>query len=157
MKAVKLCRWQAVSVVLAVDDHRLLEDPRDRRDLQRLARLDAHPKARITLVVAGEPREEEDHSLFDAQTCDWSIVVRLAPLTRTEAANYLVAKLAKVGRIEPTFTPKAITLIHGISRGIPRGIDRIASSALRLAAARQLEMVAPDVVEAVALECVGAE
>jgi MSHA biogenesis protein MshM len=74
-------------------------------------------------------------------------------LTRSDAENYLTAKLASAGRDEPTFTPRAIHRLHLISAGNPRGLDRLASLALMAGALRKLEIVTPEIIDGVALEC----
>ena len=86
----------------------------------------------------------------------WGLAIRLQPLTRSEAERFLTAKLAAAGRDEPAFTPRAITRLHALSAGVPRGLDRLASLALMAGAVRRLEMIPAEVVEGVARECVGA-
>ena len=81
-------------------------------------------------------------------------MIRLAPLTRSEAAEYLARKLSAAGRSEATFTPRAITRLHLLSQGVPRGLDRLATLALMAGAMRGLEVIGPEVVEGVAAECV---
>ena len=148
--AAKLCRFQGLAVVLAVDDSHALDDPADRQDLGRLAHLDPHPAARLTVILAG--RED----LGAEPSSPWGLLFRLAPLSRGEAAAYLDAKLAAVGRLGATFTPRAVALLHATSGGNPRGLDRLASLALMAGALRGLEVVGPDVIEGVSRECVGA-
>ena len=147
--AVRLCRWQRLQVVLAVDDCQVLVDATDRLDLERLVHLDPHPEARLTVVqVFRTPADGEP-----ASATPWELVIRLPALTRSEAERYLAAKLAAVGRDEPTFTPRALSRLHQRSEGIPRGLDRLASLALMAGASRGLEIITPDVVDGVAQEC----
>lgn len=147
-ETLALCRNQGAGVVLAVDDAHVFEDQGDRLDLQRLSRLDSHPKAKVATILAETTFQAEGFrpNEFEAD-CD--AVVRLVPLTRTEATDYLFAKLQSAGRGEAIFTPKAITLIHGNAQGVPGAIDRIASAALRAAAGRRFEMVNAEIVESV--------
>lgn len=145
--AARLCRLQRLAVVLVVDDARGLTSPADRLDLERLAHLDPHPEARVTLIQVD--RDADNETAFDP----WTLAVRLAPLTRAETSGYLIAKLTTAGRDQPTFTPKAATLLHALTSGIPRSIDRLASLALIAGEARGLEMITPDVIEGAAHEC----
>ncbi|MBX6314172.1 MAG: type II secretory pathway protein ExeA [Isosphaeraceae bacterium] len=147
--AARLCRLQGQAIVLAVDDDQGLNRPEDRLDLDRLVHLDPHPEARVSVLRVGRLSEEEPSD-------PWELVIRLLPLTRSEAEQYLSAKLAAAGRDEPTFTPRALTRLHALSGGVPRGLDRLASLALMAGAARGLEIIPPEVVEAAALECAGA-
>ncbi len=153
VEAARLCRWQGLQVVLVIDDCQRLISAADRMDLDRLDELDPDPSARLTVLRIGRPIEPVDLDTDRAHpTQDWSLAVRLDPLTRSETATYLETKLAAAGRSEPTFTPRAITRLHAASAGIPRGIDRIAGLALLGSAFRRLEMVSPDVVEEAASE-----
>ena len=146
--AVRLCRAQGLGVVLAIDDCQDLTETVDRRDLERLVHLDPHPKARLTIVEVG--RDDPDGA------DPWGLAIRLEPLTRGEAADYLATKLAAAGRSEPTFTPRAITRWHALAGGVPRGLERLAALALIAGAVRGLEIITPEVVEGVAAECRGA-
>jgi type II secretory pathway predicted ATPase ExeA len=149
--AVRLGRPQGLHVVLAVDDCQHLSTPADRLDLERLAHLDPHPTARVTVVRVG--RDPEPGAGPDAPA--WGLAIRLRPLTRSDAERFVTTKLAAAGRDEPAFTPRAITRLHALSAGIPRGLDRLASLALMAGAMRRLEVIPPEVIEGVALECWG--
>jgi type II secretory pathway predicted ATPase ExeA len=153
-EAARLCRWQGLHVVLVIDDCQGLVEPTDRMDLERIEELDPDPSTRLTVLRVGRP-PDLDHSNWDRPAIpgDWSLSVRLEPLTRSETATYVASKLEAAGRAEPTFTPRAITRLHLATAGIPRGIDRISGLALLAAAFRGLEMVPPDVVDEAACEC----
>ena len=150
--AARLCRLQGLAVVLAVDDLRGLVAPADRLDLDRLAHVDPHPEARVT-VLRCERTPVESAPGSGAPAESWALAVPVPPLTRTEAGRYLAAKLAAAGREAPTFTLRAVTRLHALTGGVPRGLDRLAALALAAGAVGGLEVVTPDVVAAVAAEC----
>ena len=152
-EAVRLCRWQGIHVVLVVDDCHWLTAPGDRMDLDRLDQIDPDPSARLTVLRLGRPLEIEGNGL-DRMTPggDWSLSIRLDPLTRSETATYLESKLEAAGRSEPTFTPRAIARIHAASGGVPLGVERVASLALMASAIRGLEMVSPELIDEAARE-----
>ncbi len=151
--AARLCRWQGIHVVVAVDDSQALGSPADRLDLERLDHLDPDPAARLTVLRVGRPAPLDESG---SEPDDWGLAIRLAPLTRSEASGYLAAKLEAAGRPDPTFTPKAVTRLHALAGGVPRGLDRLAGLALMAGAVRGLEIVSPEVVEAAARECLAA-
>jgi type II secretory pathway predicted ATPase ExeA len=144
-EAARLCRWQGLHLLLVVDDCQGLTTSSDLMDLQRLDELDPDPSTRLTVLRLSRPSELADS--------DWSLSVRLDPLTRSETATYVTTKLEAAGRSDPTFTPRAIARLQAASAGIPRGIDRLASLALIASACRGLEMVSPDVIDEAAAEC----
>ncbi len=154
VEAARLCRWQGIQVVLAVDDCRALATPADRVDLERLEGLDPDPAARLTVIRLGRPELGPED---EPTRADWGLLIRLDPLTRSESASYVEAKLGAAGRPEATFTPRALTRLHALSGGVPRGLDRIAGLALMAGAVRGLEVVPPEVVDAAARECLAPE
>ncbi len=152
VNAARLCRWQGVQVVLAIDDCHAIESGAGRIDLDRLDHLDPDPSARLTLLRVGRPSDLTEE-LADGNR--WELSARLEPLTRSETANYLTRKLDSAGRFEPTFTPRALTRLHLLSGGVSRGLDRLATLSLMASAIKGLEMVPPDVVDDASRECLG--
>jgi MSHA biogenesis protein MshM len=150
--AVRLLRLQGLGAVFAIDDAHRLADPSARGELDRLLHIDPHPEARFTVLLAGR-EGGEGTPVSDP----WSLAARLSPLTRSEAASFVTEKLRAAGRDEPTFTPRAITRLHAVSSGVPRGLDRLASLALMAGAVQRLEIIPPDVVEGVATECLATD
>jgi type II secretory pathway predicted ATPase ExeA len=146
--AVRLCRWQRLQVVLAIDDAQDLVAPTDRLDLDRLVQLDPHPEARLTVLLAFRTSGVDE----EVRT-PWDLAIRLPALARGDAERYVTSKLAAAGRDDPTFTPRALHRLHAASAGVPRGLDRLASLALMAGAVRGLEIVTPEVVEGVTHEC----
>lgn len=154
--AVRLARWQDFQTVLVVEDAQFLVDEADRRDLQRLTHLDPHQSGRLTVVLSFLERDDPwriDDVPGAENPPSWELVIGLPALTRTETARYVREKLASAGRDEAAFTPRALSALHELSGGVPRGIDRLGSLALMAAAVRRLEMVTPDVLHGVAHEC----
>jgi MSHA biogenesis protein MshM len=145
--AVRLCSLQGQPVVLAIDDCHYLTEIDDQLDLSRLVHVCVG--AKLTVIQVGREVDADDTTPLG-----WELAVRLPPLTRNEAEFYVLTKLAAAGRRAPTFTTHALTRVHALSRGVPRGIDRIASLCLIVGASKGLDVISPDVVEGAALECV---
>ncbi len=145
--AARVLRFQKKTLIILIDDsdHLAIEQ---RPMLSRLTHLDSHPDSNICVLDAApdEPR-------FLGEP--WSLSIRLRPLTRSETARYLADKIAIAGRSQPVFTDRAITRLHALSSGVPRGLDRLAALALLVGAARGLEILPPEVIDGVAGECIG--
>lgn len=149
-EALRLCRWQRLHVVLAIDDCQDLGDDSDRVDLRRLAHADPHPSARLSILqVFREPDDIEESWVADP----WELSIALPALLRSECERYVTAKLEAAGRPEPTFTPRAFHRLHALSEGVPRTLDRLADLALMAGAARGLEIIPAELVEGVSVEC----
>ncbi len=147
-QAVRLERMLKAQVVFAIDDIDYLSEPVDLQDIARLPHLDPHPSTRLTVVYACRPTD--DLPIMGS----WDLAIRLLPLTYSETEHYVRAKLAGAGRVDETFTPRAITRLHALAGGVPRGIDRLSALALMAGALRGLEMITLEVIEGVARECV---
>jgi type II secretory pathway predicted ATPase ExeA len=143
-RAARVCALQGRRVVLAVDGCEAF-DSASRSDLERLARI-----AGATAILAW--RDDPDDEA-PAKPGPWTLAIGLAPLTFSEAQEFLTGKLAAAGCGDALFTRRAAVRLHAASRGVPRGLARLASTAMAAAAARGLEAVSSEVVEGVSGEC----
>lgn len=138
-------RMQQVATVMLVDDAGQA-GPDLMTQFVRLARLDATPTARWTMVLAAE----------SAQAARWSETLRnvvdlrieLAAWTSEDTVGYLQTALVEAGRMEPVFEDSALRALHEFSGGVPRQVARLADYALLAGAAAKLETVSAAIVEA---------
>ena len=148
-RALRVAVLEGFQVIVAIDDCEDRLDPGIRHDLEALGHLGLGDESGLSVIrVARTPCDPQP----DPSEA-WTLAIRLHRLTRSEVAVYLAAKLAAAGCAEPVFTPRAVTRLHGRSGGVPRGIERLATLSLMAAAARGLEVIAPDLVDGVAAEC----
>ena len=131
--ACRLCRAQGIGVLLAIDDAEGL-DAEGRRDLDRLSHLDAAPGT--TVVRVGR------------RPSDAPSTITLPRLTRSEADDYLDAKLRAAGRSSRAFTPRAVARLHAAAVGVPRALDRLASRSLCEGRDRGVDVIGPELVDA---------
>jgi hypothetical protein len=139
--AVRVCRFQESSVVLAIDgqSESLPSDDQLEKDIDRLAHLGPDPRFRLTVVrvSCSAPRAARAAA----------VPIQLRPLSRIEAAEYLDSKLRRSGREQPAFAPRAATRLHALARGVPRVLDLLASISLQVAAARKLDVVPHELID----------
>jgi MSHA biogenesis protein MshM len=148
-RAVRVASLQGYHVVMAVDDCDDSVDAATRRDLDSLTHLGSTASTGLTIIQL----ERTDGGGQPVASGAWLLTAGLDALTRSQAERYLTAKLERAGSSERMFTPRAITRLHAISLGIPRGLERLASRCLMTGAGRGLEVINPDLVDAVAGEC----
>jgi general secretion pathway protein A len=80
-----------------------------------------------------------------------SLIIQIKPLSRQEVATYIARRLQVAGYSGPAlFTPEAVGLIAGQSKGIPRIVNNYCFNALSIACATQKNEVSADMVLEVA-------
>lgn len=146
-RAARVRALQGQRVVFAIDGAENLLDESVWPDVERLTLIDGGDDAPPALLLTARGDDAFGSPL------PWSLSIRLAPLTRSETALYLAAKLKDAGGSEHLFTPRAIVRLHAAARGAPRGLDRLASLSLTAAASRGLEVVSSEVVDRAVQEC----
>jgi type II secretory pathway predicted ATPase ExeA len=149
VRSLRVASLEGFHVILAIDDEGEDSASTIVRNLVVTARAGCEYEARLTIIRVGRPISEPRFEPEDG----WPLAIRLQRLTRSQVEQYLVAKLTAAGSSERVFTPRAVTRLHGLSAGIPRGLEQLAGMSLMAGAVRGLEVIPPDVVDGVAREC----
>jgi type II secretory pathway predicted ATPase ExeA len=77
----------------------------------------------------------------------------IEPTTAEDTAEYLRYRLKLAGTDKEIFTSDAVTVLHEAALGALRDLDRVATTALRIATRRKRKLVERDVVtDAIALD-----
>ncbi len=147
-RSIRATAFGKTHIVLAIDDCHQLTTQTVRSDLDHLIRLGNDAPADLTIIQIARPHPDHPPDLDDS----WALSVRLDRLTHSEAEFYLGTKFESAGCKDRIFTPRAITRLHALSEGVPRGIERIATLSLMAAANRGLEAVTPDIVDGVSTQ-----
>jgi len=130
--------------LLVLDEAHLMPDD-TLEDLRLLTIADFDRKSPFGLVIAGHPSlddrlAEPTHHALDQRI---TTIARLAPLSLDETRDYVKLRLDASGaRGQPTFEDDAISALFELSTGVPRRLNRIASSAMIVAASRRKNIVA---------------
>jgi type II secretory pathway predicted ATPase ExeA len=92
--------------------------------------MDSHSPFACLLV--GQPTLRRRIKLGTFAALDQRITLRyaMAGMTGEETAGYLAHHLKLAGRADPLFSDDAATLIHQVSRGLPRAVNNLAIQAL---------------------------
>jgi len=147
-RGIRLASLEGDQVVVIIDDCDPEVDTTVRRDLDSLAQLGSTTTSGLTIIQL----ERTDGEAQPVRCGVWSPTVGLERLTRSQTEKYLATKLEWAGSTERIFTPRAVTRIHALSSGVPRGLEQLASICLMGGAVRGLEVISPELVEAAAPE-----
>lgn len=148
-RALATAGLERARIVVAIDD--ATDDVTDDQApwIGRLVRMGA--RAGVTLSVVEARSHDQGCCTPSPDGCSSIGAVRVLPLTRDEAEEFVRAKLAGAGCRSALFTPRAITRLHGLAMGLPGGLERLATASLRAAARAGLEITTPEIIDAAAL------
>ena len=108
-------------------------------------------KSLLSLILVGLPELEERLVLRRNRSLHSRLSYRLSiePLSPDDTADYIRMRLGAVGCNKELFTSDAIAMLHEATSGSLRDVDRVAHSALRLAARKKRKLVERDIIQAV--------
>jgi general secretion pathway protein A len=138
--------------VVAIDEAHLLEDRRTLEALRLLLNFETEAKPQLTFLLVGQP------SLISIVERVPQLEERLAarcllkPLTQEETLSYVSHRLTAAGASRPIFDTAALEVLHELSLGNPRKINRLADLALLVGFADELPAIGRSQVEAVSQE-----
>lgn len=123
-------------------------------EIRLLTNLETASEKLVQIVLSGQPELEQ--KLRNPRVRQLrqriSLWCRTRPLTSEETAAYIAKRLQIAGARQPVFSPEAVQLVHGCSRGIPRLINLVCEHALISAYVEQIKLVPAHIVESVSVE-----
>ncbi|MEX2093504.1 MAG: AAA family ATPase [Pirellulales bacterium] len=120
-------RLQQTSTVLLVDDAGQA-GPDVITQFVRLARLDATPAARWTILLVAEPLQAARWSETLGELVD--LRIDLEPWSEADTIGYVQTSLVEAGRFDPVFDDEGLAAIYDLTGGVPRRVIRLADFAL---------------------------
>ena len=134
------------NVILAIDESHLLTG----EQLESVRMMTSHgldSGSPLTVLLIGQPTLRRRLRVGDMAAFDQRVQLKYAfpvpALTPAEAGGYIRAHLAHAGRTDTLFSDDAVRVIHSHARGMPRAINRLATTAL-LAACTQNKTIADE-------------
>ena len=121
------------NVILAIDEAHLLTG--DQLEAVRmLTNHDLDSGSPLTVLLIGQPTLRRRLRVGDMAALDQRVQLRCAipapAIAAAEADGYLRAHLALAGRSDTLFSDDAVRAIHTCARGMPRAVNRLATTAL---------------------------
>jgi general secretion pathway protein A len=120
-------RLQQTNTVLLVDDAGQA-GPDVITQLVRLARLDATPAARWTILLVAEPLQAARWNESLRELVD--LRIDLEPWSEADTIGYVQTSLVEAGRFDPVFDDDGLAAIYDLTGGVPRRVIRLADFAL---------------------------
>ena len=120
-------RYQQIATILLLDDADLAR-PEVIEQIIRLAQLDASRDARLTIVLAAQPRRLNRLGSRLLELAD--LRIDLEGWEADDTATFLKRALAEAGRSTPVFSEAALLRLHELASGIPRRVKQLADLAL---------------------------
>lgn len=139
---VRLNQGKKQHPILIVDEAQLLPPPA-LEQLPLLLNFDMDSSRYLTLLLIGQPllRRTLSLQMHEALRQRISVHYHLEGLTREELDAYLAQQLKTAGLAQPLFDDTARQALYQATKGILRKVNKLALTALRLAAARKLQRV----------------
>lgn len=145
-------RERGTHALLVIDEAHLLEDTGLLETVRLLLNLGGSPGPAMTLLLVGQMGLLS--TLGRTPGLEERIAVKslLRPLTVDETAEYVQHRLAAAGASREIFTKAAIEMMHALTGGVPRRIDRLGDLALVIGFADSVESIGADHLESVSRE-----
>jgi general secretion pathway protein A len=137
-------------VLLVIDEVQDMS-PTALRELRSLTNFNVGGRSSISIILVGQPEIRKMVAAEPALDQRISLRYHLLPLAIQDLPNYLQHRLTIAGH--PTgllFSPDATHLLHAVSRGVPRDVNRLAKLSLEHAWACDDDHVSFENVQAVA-------
>ena len=90
-------------------------------------------RSALCCLLVGQPTLRRRVKLSSFAALDQRIALRyaMAPMTAEETASYIEHHLKLAGRSDTLFSDDAVTMIHSVSRGLPRAVNNLADPGAR--------------------------
>lgn len=145
---------QGRHAVIVVDEAHLVGDSRSLEALRLLLNFELAGRHALTLLLVGQP------AILPTMDRSGSLEERLAvkcllrPFTAKETAEYVQHRLQVAGARRRIFDSKALEMLHQLTHGIPRRINRLCDLALLIGYAEERQSLSAEQLEAVNQELV---
>src|SRR5205085_7186392 len=139
---VRLNQTKKQHPILICDEAHLLCHP-VLEQLPLLLNFDMDSSRYLTLLLIGQPllRRTLSLQMHEALRQRVGVHYHLEGLTREELDAYLTHQLKAAGVSQPLFDDTARQGLYQATKGIPRKVNKLALTALRLAASRKMQLV----------------
>lgn len=135
-------------VVLVIDEAQNLS-PETLEELRMLTNVNSNKDELLQLVLLGQPELREMISRPELRQFAQRVSVsyHLTPMDPETTIDYIRFRLSRVGGSGEEISPEAGAMVHKISSGVPRVVNKICDLALVYAASADLPSVEVDIIQ----------
>ncbi len=140
-------RGRGRRAVMLVEDAHAMEPVPGFLALRSLLHLEAGGEPLLQVILAGQAELSARLRAVPALEQQVALRVRLGPMALEETKRYILYRLKIAGCTRGIFTRQAGALVHELSGGIPRNVNRLCELALVTGYGLGEEKVGPEIVE----------
>lgn len=142
---------QNICPVLVIDEAQTISELSVFDEIRLLTNYQMDDHNLISILIMGQP---ELRTILRYQPMEplrqrISLQFHLKPLTLDETMDYLDFRITAAGGTGGLFTPDAVQAIHGLSGGVPRKINTLATNALLVAYGNDAAMIDAAIIQEV--------
>ena len=118
--------------VLIIDEAQLIPSKSTFDEIRLLTNFQLDDENLLSVILIGQPELERrlDRNVYEALRQRIGLRYSLGPLDQKETASYVEHRIARAGGRKSPFTREALSVLHTVSRGVPRLINTVANTAL---------------------------
>lgn len=132
--------------VIAVDEAHVLLDTEALETLELVLNFEADSGPPLTLILAGQPELLPAVARLPALEARLGVKCLLRPFTLEETASYVNHRMTAAGATREIFTSDALAVLHELTGGNPRRVNRLCDLALLIGyAEEQMRINAPQI------------
>jgi general secretion pathway protein A len=145
---------QGRHAVLLVEEAQLIESRQTFETLRLLLNFGASDAAALTLVLSGQPGILPMLERMPQLEERLGVKCLLRPLGVSETGDYVAHRLRAAGAVRPIVEPEAIPVLHELTHGIARQINRLCDLALLIGFAEERQTLGAEHFQVVCRELV---
>jgi len=140
--------------VVVVDEAHLIEDAQTLEALRLLLNFEPAGRPALTLLLSGQTGLLPTLDRMPQLEERLGVKCLIRPLTRQETADYVAHRLQVAGATHTIFEPDALPVLHELTHGIARRINRLCDLALLIGFAEEQKTITAAHLESVSQELV---
>jgi general secretion pathway protein A len=140
--------------ILAIDEAHLLADSPSLETMRLLLNFETDGQPGLTLLLVGQSALLPAINRIPSLEERLAVKCLLRPFTVEETVSYISHRLTAAGNKQAIFAGEAMEMVHELSGGVPRRINRLCDLALLMGYAEEQDVIGVSQIEAVSEELI---